>query len=208
VTEQMAALDHRRATAERNAAAILDATERLIAQRTPLSIAAVAAEAGVSRPTLYAHYETLADVIEKVVQRAVDGSLSAVDAAEPEVGPADDALGRMLKASWKQLARQDALARAAAEFLPAQHMHRSHAPLMARMARLVERGQADGVFRTDVPSSWLVTAYFSLVHAADEFARAQRMKRDDALALLERSVRDLFAGRREDRKRARRRTSR
>ena len=59
-----AVIDHRRATAERNAAAILDATERLLAQHAPLSMAAIATEAGVSRPTLYAHHKTLGDVVE------------------------------------------------------------------------------------------------------------------------------------------------
>jgi AcrR family transcriptional regulator len=49
-----AVVDHRRATADRNAAAILDATERLLERGAALNMRAIAAEAGVSRPTLYA----------------------------------------------------------------------------------------------------------------------------------------------------------
>lgn len=189
----MTASDHRRATAKRNAAAILDATERLIAQRTPLSMAAIAAEAGVSRPTLYAHYKTLAEVLETAVRRAVDESLAAVEKAEPDVGPPREALERMVDASWGELARRDSLARAAAEHLPAGHLRRSHAPLMAHMTRLVERGQEEGVFRKDLSSQWLVTAFYSLVHAADDLARTQRGKRADALKTLKTTVHDLFA---------------
>jgi hypothetical protein len=46
-------MDHRRATAERNPEPILDATERLLARHTPVSISAVPkTEAGLSSPTL------------------------------------------------------------------------------------------------------------------------------------------------------------
>jgi len=188
-----AAIDHRRATAERNEAAILDATERLLARRAPVSMAAVAAEAGVSRPTLYAHFKTLGAVVERVVGRAVDASLGAIDAAEPEAGPAEQALERMLAASWNHLAELGALAAGAAEHVPADHLHRTHAPLMTRLRALVERGQGDGAFRTDLPADWLVTAYYSLIHAAADHARVHDLPRDEAGAMLRTSIRDLFA---------------
>jgi TetR/AcrR family transcriptional repressor of mexCD-oprJ operon len=187
------ALDHRRATAERNAAAILDATERLLAQRTALSMAAVAGEAGISRQTLYAHHKTLGAVVEAVAERAANGSLAAIEAAEPGVGPADEALDRMLAASWSALAHLDTLSRAAAEHLPSDHLHRTHAPLMAHMHQLVERGQHDGVFRTDLPTDWLVTTFYSLVHGADDHARSHRLERSHVLELLRTTIHDAFA---------------
>jgi AcrR family transcriptional regulator len=190
-----AAVDHRRATAERNAAAILDATERLAAQRVALNMVAIAAEAGVSRPTLYAHFKTLGDVVEAAVARAVDGSLAAVEAAQPGVGPADEAMDRMVAASWGHLAGLDALARAVAEHLPADHTHRTHAPLIAQMLKLVKRGQRDGVFRTDLPADWLVSMFYALIHGADEHARVRRVSRGKALDMLTTSIHDLFAPR-------------
>jgi TetR/AcrR family transcriptional repressor of mexCD-oprJ operon len=189
------AVDHRRATAERNAAAILDATERLLAQHAALSMAAIATEAGVSRPTLYAHHKTLGDVVEAAVVRAIDVSLDAVEAAQPHVGPADEALDRMLAGSWSMLAALEALARAAAEHLPSERLNRAHAPLMAQMHALAERGQRDGVFRTDLPADWLVMTFYALVHAADDLARSRRMKRATALDYLRTTVRDLFLAR-------------
>jgi AcrR family transcriptional regulator len=190
-----AAVDHRRVTAERNAAAILDAIERLAAQRVALNMVAIAAEAGVSRPTLYAHFKTLGDVVEAAVARAVKDSLAAVEAAQPGAGPADEAMDRMLAASWGHLAGLDALARAIAEHLPADHTHRTHAPLMARMLKLVKRGQRDGVFRTDLPADWLVSMFYALIHGADEHARARRVSRSKALDMLTTSMHDLFAPR-------------
>jgi len=185
-------IDHRRATAERNAAAILDAAERLLPGREPLSMVAIAAEAGVSRPTLYAHFKTINEVVEAAAERAVNASVAAIEGAQPADGPADEALERMLTASWARLAHFDALARGAAEYLSPRIMARTHAPVMALMQSLVERGRRDGVFRTDLPAEWLVTSAYALIHAADDFARSRGLKRGDALAMLVTTVRDLF----------------
>lgn len=187
------AVDHRRATAERNRAAILDAAERLLARRESLSMVAIAAEAGVSRPTLYAHFRSIDQVVEAAVERSVSASLAAIEAAEPGAGPAEEALGRMLAASWGRLASVDALARGAAEHLSPGALHRTHEPLIARMRELVERGQRDGAFRADLPADWLVTAYFSLVHGAYEHAQAHGLSAERTLELLDTTVRDLLA---------------
>jgi TetR/AcrR family transcriptional regulator, mexCD-oprJ operon repressor len=190
--DQMTTVDHRRAIADRNRAAILDAVETMLAQRTPLSMAAVASAAGVSRPTLYAHFRTLGDVIEAAVARAVDNSLASIEAADTGTGPAAEALERMVEASWGHLATVQALAHGAAEYLPPEHLRRTHAPLMALTAQVVERGRRDGTIRADLPTTWLVTAYYALIHNADDLARTQAMKREGALAVLKTTLRDLF----------------
>ena len=133
----MPAVDHRRATAERNSAAILDAAERLLADGTSLSMAAVAGQAGVSRVTLYAHFASLPEVVEAVVERAISASMAAIDGARPGDGPAGEALSRVLDAAWAQLAHQDAVARAAAEHVPPERLRRLHAPLMTLVHELV-----------------------------------------------------------------------
>ena len=190
------ALDHRRATAQRNAASILDAAERLMARRTPLSIVAIAAEAGVSRPTLYAHYRSIPEIVEAAVERSVVASLAAFEEARPQDGPADEALLRMAEASWRQLGRHEALARGAAEHLPAGAAHRSHRAMLAPLQALVDRGRREGAFRTDLPADWLVSLYFALLHGAQEHAAGHDTDRAQALELLRTSLADLFtAGR-------------
>ena len=192
-------VDHRRAVAERNGAAILDATERLLGHGTPLSMVAIAAEAGVSRPTLYAHHRTIAEIVEAAVERSVVASLAAFEEAEPERGPADAALARMVAASWSRLAHFQPLARGAAEHLTPGALHRTHEAMMAPLHALIARGRDDGTFRTDVPADWLLTMYFALVHGADEHATTHGLDRTAALELLQRTVADLF---RADRRRA------
>ena len=63
--------DHRRAVAERNVEAILDAAERLLERRLQATISAVAAEAQLSRVTVYAHFPTREQLLEAVAERAV-----------------------------------------------------------------------------------------------------------------------------------------
>jgi TetR/AcrR family transcriptional regulator, mexCD-oprJ operon repressor len=190
VTE--AAVDHRRATAERNGAAILDATERLLAERVTLTMVAIAAEAGVSRPTLYAHYRTIGDIVEAAVERSVISSMAAFEAAEPHAGPPAEALRRMIAASWGQLARFGALAGGALEHLTPGALHRTHEAMLRPLHKLVARGQEDGSFRTDVSADWLVSMYLALVQGADEHARTHGMSRDEALELLATTVGELF----------------
>jgi hypothetical protein len=59
----------------------------------------------------------------------------------------------------------------------------------------VERGQRDGVFRTDLPAEWLVTTFYALVHGADDHARTHGVERGETLALLSTTVREVFAAR-------------
>src|SRR5262245_41311671 len=97
MAEQRAA-GHQRVIAERNVEAILDAVEELLERRGQASISAVAAQAGVSRVTVYAHFPTWEALLEAAVERAVRRTMTALEAAEPDVGPPVQALERMLAA--------------------------------------------------------------------------------------------------------------
>jgi AcrR family transcriptional regulator len=178
------ATDHRRATAERNIAAILDAAERLLARGAATSIVAVAAEAGVSRVTVYGHFPAREDILEAVVERATRGAVAALDAAEPERGPPGEALDRLLAASWSGLTRHLSTGRAAAEQLSPDAMRRAHEPILARVRALIERGREAGDFRTDVATEWQVATMLALSHAAADEVRAGRMDADAAGAAL------------------------
>jgi TetR/AcrR family transcriptional repressor of mexCD-oprJ operon len=184
--------DRRRETATRNVEAILDGAQRLLERGERVSIAAVAAEAGVSRVTVYAHFADRERLLEALVGRAVRESSSSIDVAEPERGPPPEALERLVAASWTELARHDAIARASAAQLSAEAMRRAHEAARGRIAALVERGRRDGSFRADVPAGWLVTATLALVHAAAEEARTGELGDGDALAALSSSIEALF----------------
>jgi TetR/AcrR family transcriptional regulator, mexCD-oprJ operon repressor len=187
------ATDHRRATAERNIEAILDAAERLLERGSQPTMVAVAGEAGVSRVTVYAHFATLEQLLEAVVERAVQRTTEALDAVEPERGPPPEALGRIVDVGWRDLDRNSAIAQAASEQLTPEALRRAHEAAHRRLRKLIDRGRRSGDFRTDVPAEWLVAAFHALIHAAGDEVRAGRMRAGAARSALDATVHDLFS---------------
>jgi TetR/AcrR family transcriptional repressor of mexCD-oprJ operon len=186
--------DHRRATAERNVEAILDAAQAALERGSRISISAVAGEAGVSRVTVYAHFAGLDELLAAVVERAVRQATAAIEAAEPEKGPPLEALDRVIAAAWRELDRNRAVAQATSEHLGAVEVARAHEPAMRPIRELVARGRREGAFRADVPEQWLVTACFALLHACGDEVRAGRMDAERALEVVTTTMRDVFAG--------------
>jgi TetR/AcrR family transcriptional repressor of mexCD-oprJ operon len=189
------AADHRRATAERNIEAILDAAERRLERGGQPTIVAVAKEAGVSRVTVYAHFATREQLLEAVVERAVRRTTDALDAVEPERGPPLEALQRVIEVGWRDLDRNNAIAQTAGELLTPDALRRTHEEAYRRLRKLVDRGRRSGDFRTDVPAEWLVTAFHALIHAAGDDVRAGRLRAGAALNALRTTMHDLFGNR-------------
>jgi TetR/AcrR family transcriptional repressor of mexCD-oprJ operon len=185
--------DHRRATAERNVRAILDAAEALLHEGQTASIAAVAARARVSRVTVYAHFSTREAILEAVIERAVARATVAFDEAESGTDSATEAFDRAIRAGWSELSRNAAIAEAAASQLSPDALRRTHETGYARVRRLVEAGMAGGEFRTDVPVDWLLSVCFALLHAAGEDVRAGRLDDATALHALTTTMRAAFA---------------
>lgn len=186
--------DARHAIAERNVGAILDGAQRVLQRGAQASISAVAAEAGVSRPTVYAHFPDLERLLEALVERTVRRTMAAIESAEPDRGQAVDALQRLLAASWEELGRHEDVARASAADLSADAMRRAHEAARAVIRKLIERGRREGVFRTDVAAGWLVTSCLALIHAAAEEVRTGHLNSKAALDVLSVTILDLFTG--------------
>ena len=184
----------REALAERNAEAILDAAERLLARGQQTSVSALASEAGLSRPTVYAHFPDRRRVLEALVERTVREAMAKLEAAEPERGPALSALQRLLATGWEEIGRHEAIGVAAAGQLNAEAMRRSHESARAVIRRLVERGRREGAFRSDLPTGWLITSSLALIHAAAEEVRVGELDAQSALDVLTATVTGLFVG--------------
>ena len=184
---------YQREVAERNVDAILDAAEDLV-QQGQANISAVAVQAGVSRVTVYAHFPTWEALLEAAVERAVRRTMAALQSVHGDDGPPVEALDRMISAAWQHLARYGAMAAAVAELLSPEAVTRTHQAAHHTIGALLERGQADGSFRTDLPAGWLVTACIALVHACSDQVRAGQVDDHDAVRILTTSVRDLFTG--------------
>jgi len=172
-----------RADARRNIAAILDAATDCLARDPEVSIADIAAAAGVGRITLYGHFKTRAELVDAVLARTVEHADAVLSATDTTGDPAD-ALTRLVASSWQIVHQFRNIMLAAHRELPAERIRGVHDPLLRRVQNLIGRGQRDGTFRRDLPKQWLTTTAFSLMHTAAEEAAAGRVKADDAAGLI------------------------
>jgi TetR/AcrR family transcriptional regulator, mexCD-oprJ operon repressor len=180
---QPAPSKRQRADARRNVAAILDAATECLARDPEVSIADIAAAAGVGRITLYGHFKTRAELIDAVVVRTIEHA-DAILVATETGGDPRDALARLVAASWQIVHQFRNILLAAHRELPAERIRGVHDPILRRVQALIGRGQQAGAFRRDLPRQWLITTAFSLMHAAAEDAAAGRIKAEDAPRLI------------------------
>lgn len=164
----------KRADARRNVRAILDAAAVCLSRDPDASVAEIARTAGVGRVTLYGHFASRAELVDAVVARAIEEGDAALDQVDLS-GDARDALVRLVEQRWLTIVQIGSLVTAAFDALSEERMRELHARPMQRVECLVERGRADGAFRTDLPATWLVGTLHRLMHGAAAEIEAGRL---------------------------------
>ncbi len=185
---EISAARARRADARRHAEAVLTAATRVLGHDPDAGIEQVAAAAGVSRQTVYAHFPGRDALLAAVIDRITAEVLAALDAVDVDSGPAADAVLRLLDVSWQLLERYPVLLHEAATSADATEDHTRHEPIRDRFARLLRRGRDRGEIDRQAPLDWQVAAILALGHAAGAEIGAGRMGHDEALAVLRHSV--------------------
>ena len=170
----------RRADAERSIAAILDAALDALASDPDSSMSEIARRAGVVRGTIYVHFPTREFLLDAVMEYAINQVVEAMRGAEPHRGEPVEALERVLLATWRQLAQFHGLLALNTARLSAEELHRRHVPMLDQLEPLIERGQKQGVFRSDLSVSWLLAVIRSLVHTASHEIRGGRLPESEA----------------------------
>lgn len=165
----------RRSDADRSVQAIREAALDALASDPDVSMAEIARRAGVVRATIYVHFPTRDALLDAVMEHAVAQVAEATSDAEPTQGEPREALERVLLATWEKLSNFHALLAINTARLSAKELHRRHQPVMKLFVPLIERGQKDGVFRSDVPVSWHLAVIRSLVHAASAELQSGRL---------------------------------
>ncbi|MGN6798717.1 MAG: TetR/AcrR family transcriptional regulator [Gaiellaceae bacterium] len=169
----------KRADAERNTASIINAALEALASDPDASMAEIARRAGVVRATIYMHFPTRESLLDAVMEHAVAQVAEATRQAEPTRGEPDEALERVLGATWHKLSDFHALLAINTGRLSAEELHRRHQPVMTQFVPLIERGQKNGVFRRDVPVSWHLAMIRAIAHAASAEVRSGRIAKSD-----------------------------
>jgi AcrR family transcriptional regulator len=147
----------RRADAQQNAEKILDAAIDCLSRNSDASVVQIAHAAGVGRVTLYGHFPSRDSLIEAALTRLLaqgDEVLEGLDLT----GDPRTALDALIRSSWLLIAQASAVLEAAQAVLPSGRIHALHARPEQRVRDLITRGQAEGVFRDDLPASWLASA--------------------------------------------------
>ena len=174
----------RRADAGRSIARILDAAVDALGEDQDASMSAIARRAGVVRATIYVHFPTREALLDAVTHRAFSEVAAGIASAEPGRGDPADALARVVTATWRTLGRYHALIAINTGAHQHEELHHRHDSVLGSLLPLVERGQADGVFRTSVPAAWHLSMVMALVHAGSAELRVGRVPADSAEAAL------------------------
>jgi AcrR family transcriptional regulator len=183
-TAEAPAPKRRRADAERSVAAILDAALEALASDPDSSMSEIARRAGVVRATIYVHFPTRESLLDAVMEYATGQVVEAMRGAEPHRGDPVEALERVLRATWRQLAQFHGLLALNTARLSAEELHRRHVPMLDQLEPLIERGQKEGVFRSDLPISWLLAVIRAIVHTASREIQGGRIAESEAEAAM------------------------
>lgn len=146
-------------------------------------MAEIARRAGVVRATVYVHFPTRDALIAAVTERAMAEVVDVIEAAEPGRGDPTGALRRVVTGAWRTLGRYHALVAINTQ-LPDAELHHRHAVVLAALESLIERGQREGEFRTDVPVAWHLSMLVALIHAASAELRAGRLPAEQVESAL------------------------
>ncbi|MEE6309523.1 TetR/AcrR family transcriptional regulator [Plantactinospora veratri] len=139
----------------------------------------IAQEAGVGRVTLYAHFPSREALVEAALVRLLadgDEVLEAVD----RTGDPRDGLRALMESGWLLIAQAASVLEAAQTALPAGRVQKLHAKPEQRVHDLIRRGQAEGVFRSDIAADLLASVLHHILHGAAGDVAAGRLDSTDA----------------------------
>lgn len=135
---------------------LLPAVSTALADNLGASLQEIADAAGVGRTTLHRHFPTRQALMGAVAEHALTEYARVMDDCEFDEATAPEVLERLSK---EVMALAVAYALLYAEPPITDNVAALHGAVTAhddRFERFVARGQADGYFRTDVPSRWIV----------------------------------------------------
>ena len=181
----------RRADAERNREGILDAAVRCLTADSRASMVDIAAAAGVGRVTMYGHFANRSELIEAVFTRTMHRADQSLDELDLNGDPWE-ALHRLVEASWQIVGSSRLILRAAVDELGPEAVRGHHGQPFARIETLVRRGRKAGVFRSDLPQAWMITCFFSVIHAAADDLAANRLSEKSAQGVVWPTIASLF----------------
>jgi AcrR family transcriptional regulator len=172
----------RRADAQRSIDAIIGAAGTVLGERPDASMEDIAAAAGVTRQTVYAHFPSRDALIAALLYAAGAETVAAIEAARLDTAPPAEALRQFLDIGWQLIRRNPHLLGPALTQNPPGSNDPHHAGT-ARLEQIIRRGQRAGDFDSTLPAAWLTAAILGVVRTAAEQVAAGRLTTSKAAAL-------------------------
>lgn len=142
-----------RRDAVENRAGILEAARSTLALDPYASVDVIARSAGLSRRTLYGHFDDRDALIRELISSGAQRfNAIAASVTDPD---ARIALARLTALLWQEAAHVQVAAALALDETRVEHTAEALAPLRRTVANLARRGQDDGVFRSDLAAPTL-----------------------------------------------------
>jgi AcrR family transcriptional regulator len=182
----------RRSDAQRSIDAIVSAAGTVLGERPDASMEEIAAAAGLTRQTVYAHFPSRDVLIAAVINAARAESLAAIDAARLDSVAPLDALRRFLDISWQLVDRCPLLLDLSLTRTLGSGSDDPHRAVGAHLERIIRRGQRSGDFDRALPADWLAAATLGLSHTAAEKVAIGRLTTKNAATMLLDSVLRLY----------------
>lgn len=142
-----------RRDAVENRAGILDAARSTLANDPHASVDVIARSAGLSRRTLYGHFDDRDSLIRELIAHGAQRFNAIAESVSDEDSRL--ALARLAAVLWREAAHVQVAAALALDEAHVEHTAEALAPLRRTVADLTRRGQEDGSFRTDVAAPTL-----------------------------------------------------
>ncbi len=152
-------------------AEILDATREILAERgyVAMSMDDLAAQVGISKPTLYSHFATKDDIVIATIVREMERLITLVEAAADDQTP----LQRLIFVLHKMIHLQEAKHMGTQPWTPelfllvcsrAEGMHAIQRIDLAITA-LIQAGIASGEIDPNLDPSTVASAFYAMSHA-------------------------------------------
>ena len=171
---------HLRSDAYAKAVEVLQAADRLLRVNRAATLEEIAQEAGASRATIYRRFPTRGDLLVALSRWAVGRIVIALEDAQINVPPAEEALYR---ATLNVIEIKVGL-EYSRTLAPADDpvVAKSQAQMRELAIRLLTQCRESGLIAPEADLDWVLTVFYALVHEAAVSGRAGGAETPDQIA--------------------------